>query len=67
MKSTEEIKKYLSMDTLKLESELKDLQKKHIEYSLKVKAGKLDNFSLVRKTRKEIARLQSIISGKNLE
>jgi len=55
------------MDAAKLESEVSELQKKYVGYSLKAKAGKLDNYSLVSKTRKEIARLLSIISGKNLE
>ena len=67
MKIKEELKKLKSMELPKLEVELKETQRKFIDYSLKTQAGKMENYSLINKTRKMIARIKSIISEKNLE
>ena len=67
MKSTEELKKYKTLSLEQLEAEEDDARFKLAGYSLKVQAGKMDNFSLIGKTKKNIARLRSIISEKKLE
>ncbi len=67
MKTTEELKQYKSMDLATLEKEMFELKKKLAGYSLKVQAGKLDNYSLIKKTKKNVARLNSLIVEKSLE
>ena len=64
MKTIEEMKDLRSMDVKKLETELKDNQKKLMQNSLKVAAGKLENFSLIKKSRKNIARIKTLINEK---
>lgn len=67
MKVNEDIKKYNDMASDKLVIELKDAKKKLAGDILKVQAGKLDNFSTIAKQKKNIARISTIINGKNLE
>jgi ribosomal protein L29 len=62
MKLTEEIKKLKSLDAAKLEKELFDAEKKYAEASLKVKAGKLKDYSSVAKLRKQVARIKTFIN-----
>jgi len=67
MKANEQIKKYSEMTSEKLVAELKDTKKKLASDILKVQAGKLDNYSAINKQKKNIARISTIINGKNLE
>lgn len=67
MKTTEEMKKYREMDLAKLQDEANVLAMKYAETTLKIKAGKESNFSSVSKVRKNIARLNTIISEKSAE
>ena len=67
MKQTEELKKYRGMDYAALEKELFELEKKLTGTTLKVKAGKHDDYSLIPKLKKNIARVNSIIFEKSLE
>lgn len=67
MKRVEEIKKYQEMDITGLEAELTVLEKSLIGDRLKVRAGKLDNVSVVDKAKKSIARIKTIINAKSLE
>jgi ribosomal protein L29 len=64
MKITEEIKNLRSLDIEKLEKELYETEKKLLEENLKVKAGKLDNYSLISKSKKKVARISTIINEK---
>ena len=64
MKITEQIKKYRGMKDTELVSELKNLKKELTLVSLKVKVGKQADISQVNKIKKNIARLNSIISEK---
>lgn len=64
MKSTEEIKNLRSLDSAKIVNELKDNQTKLMHNSLKSAAGKLDNHSLIKKNRRNIARIKTIIKAK---
>lgn len=64
MKITEEIKNLRSLDVEKLEKELHETKKKLLEENLKVKAGKLDNYSLISKSKKKAARISTIINEK---
>jgi|GEM_PF-1203988 len=67
MKKVEEIKKYRSMDNKALEAELTSLEKELNLNVLKVKADKAKNYSLISKTKKNIARIKTIISEKDAE
>lgn len=67
MKRVEEIKKYQDLNIAGLEAELTVLEKTLIGDRLKVRAGKLDNTSIVEKTKKSIARIKTIINAKSLE
>jgi len=64
MKTTEELKNLRTLDLDKLEKELNDAKKKLLEENLRVKAGKLDNNSLISKSRKKVARISTIINEK---
>ena len=55
------------MDIAGLEAELDVLEKSLIGDRLKVRAGKLDNFSVVDKSKKSVARIKTIINAKTLE
>lgn len=67
MKKVEDIKKYREMKVEQLEASLLDLKKGIISDSLKIKAGKANNFAIIEKSRKSIARIKTIISEKGLE
>ena len=64
MKNSENLKKYRNMKLTDLKSELKAQQKEHALYSLKVGAGKEDNFSKISKLSKNIARINTILLEK---
>lgn len=64
MKIKEDIKKLKNMDASKLQAELLDAEKKFATTSLKVKAGKEQNYSLISKYRKEVARIKTLINEK---
>jgi ribosomal protein L29 len=67
MKKVEEIKKYQEMSLENLKSTLKDLKKELVSNSLKVQAEKLTNYSVISKTKKSIARINTLISAKSAE
>lgn len=67
MKTTEDIKKYRAMTKEQLEKELTVLEHSAMTNKLRVAAGKLDNFSLVCKAKKNIARVETIINEKDGE
>lgn len=67
MKNQEQIKSYREQNAEKLGAELLDLQKKLANASLKVSAGKLDDYSSISKIKKNIARVKSIINEKGME
>lgn len=67
MKKTEDIKKYRQMSKDALAKELAEHEKKLVQASLRVKAGKLDNYSEVSRNRKTIARINTLICEKNME
>jgi ribosomal protein L29 len=67
MKSAEEIKIYREMGKEKLALELVELQKKCANISLQIKAGKESNVSLLNKTKKNIARVLTLISESEME
>ena len=67
MKTTEETKKYKEMDIAQLDALLLSLKKELMGNTLKVKAGKMNNFSVVSKAKKNIARINTIISEKEME
>ncbi len=62
MKSTEEIKKYREMKVDQLQALVLDMEKEMMHDTLKIKAGKMNNFSQIQKIRKNIARINTIIS-----
>ena len=64
MKNNEEITRLKNLDLTKLETELSSMQKKACELILKIKAGKEDNFSEVKKAKKNIARVLTVINEK---
>ncbi|MEI6498660.1 MAG: 50S ribosomal protein L29 [bacterium] len=64
MKIKEEIKDLNSMDIKKLSIELKENQKKLMHNSLKSAAGKLENYSVIKKSRRHIARIITVIKEK---
>ena len=65
MKNTESLKKYRAMSEKDLISELKNVRKEQTLVTLKVGAGKEDNFSQISKLRKNIARIKSLLASKN--
>lgn len=64
MKNTEEMKNLRSMDAEHLQKELLDTKKKLLNDHLKVQADKLDNYSLIAKNRRKVARISTIINEK---
>lgn len=64
MKQTEETKKIKDMTEVQLKAELVSAKKKLAVDILKVKVGKLDNYSLVKKNKKYVARIATIINEK---
>ena len=64
MKKVETIKKYQAMNEKDLKAELKSARKEQTLVSLKVGAGKEDNFSQISKLRKNIARIKTLIAEK---
>lgn len=64
MKKTESVTKYKAMENKDLISELKKLKKEQTLCCLKVGAGKEDNFSQVAKLRKNIARINTLLTSK---
>ena len=64
MKNTEILKKYRVMKEIELKKELKAVQKEHAMCSLKVGAGKEDNFSQIKKLSKNIARINTLLLEK---
>lgn len=64
MKNTESLKKYRAMKIDDLKKELKAVQKEHALCSLKVGAGKEDNFSQISKLSKNIARINTLLLEK---
>lgn len=64
MKYSEDLKNLKSMTVEKLNTELEEAEKRLLSDSLKVQAGKLDNYSLVSKNRKRVARISTIINEK---
>lgn len=64
MKIKEQMKKYREMKDAELAIELKKIKKELTLSSLKVKVGKLTNISQVKKIKKNIARINSVISEK---
>jgi len=64
MKNTESLKKYRAMRIEDLKKELKAVQKEHALCSLKVGAGKEDNFSQISKLSKNIARIKTLLMEK---
>lgn len=61
MKITEELKKYRSMKDADLQAELKKISKELTLLSLKVRAGKEDSMANIKKFRKNIARINTIL------
>lgn len=64
MKKTENLKKYRAMKIEDLEKELKAIRRENLHYSLKVGAGKEDNFSQISTLRKNIARIKTLLMEK---
>lgn len=64
MKITEQIKKYRGMKDTELVSELRNLKKELTLVSLKVKVGKQTDISQVNKIKKNIARINGVMSEK---
>ena len=64
MKNTESLKKYRAMSEKDLVSELKNVKKEQTLATLKVGAGKEDNFSQIEKLRKNIARIKTLLAEK---
>lgn len=64
MKVIEEMKKFRTMKESELISELKNKQNHLALISLKVKVGKHDNVSEINKLKKEVARVNTIITEK---
>jgi ribosomal protein L29 len=65
MKNTETVKKLRAMKEPELIKEMRSLQKDYTLASLKVKAGKQDNFSAVDKLKKDIARVKTLLVEKH--
>lgn len=64
MKTVETMKKYRAMSEKDLLAELKNVKKEQQLISLKVGAGKMDDFSQISKLRKNIARIISVLDEK---
>jgi len=64
VKIKEQMKKYREMKDAELATELKNIQKELTLSSLKVKVGKLTDISQVKKMKRNVARINSIISEK---
>lgn len=64
MKYTQDLKNLKDMTAEKLQAELDEAKKKLLSDSLKVQAGKLDNYSLISKHKKRVARIATIINEK---
>jgi ribosomal protein L29 len=64
MKTTEETKKIKEMTDIQLKSELAATRKKLAGDILRVKAGKLDNYSLIKKNKRFVARITTILNEK---
>jgi ribosomal protein L29 len=64
MKIKEQVKKFRDMKEPDLAAELKNVKKELALASLKVKVGKLDDISKIKKMKKNIARINSILSEK---
>lgn len=67
MKKTETLKKYIGMNEKELNSELKKIQKNCTLISLSVKAEKEKNVAMIKKDKKNIARIKSVINNKFLK
>ncbi len=67
MKKVEDIKKYREMKVDQLQALVLDLEKEMMHDTLKIKAGKMNNFSVVSKVRKNIARIKTIINEQEAE
>lgn len=67
MKQTEDIKKYREMKVEQLQALILDNKKELMHNTLKIKAGKMSNFSVSLKVKKNIARIKTIISEKGME
>lgn len=61
MKTTEDLKKYQSMKGEELAKELSVLEKKIVDFRLKIAAGKMENHSELGKTKKNIARIKTLM------
>ena len=64
MKKVEETKKYDAMTLDQLEKDLLEIEKKVAEAILRVTAGKLGDYSQVKKLKKSVARIKTFISKK---
>ncbi len=64
MKVKEQMKKYREMKDSDLAAELKNIKKELTLASLKVKVGKQSDISQVKKIKKNIARINSIVTEK---
>lgn len=64
MKIKEQMKKYREMKDSELAMELKNMRKELALISLKVKVGKLTNISEVKKVKRNIARINSVVLEK---
>lgn len=64
MKVKEQMKKYREMKDSDLAVELKNIKKELTLASLKVKVGKQSDISQVKKIKKNIARINSIVTEK---
>jgi len=67
MKTVEDIKKYREMKVEQLQALILDLKKEQMHNTLKIKAGKMNNCSVSLKVRKNIARIKTILSEKEME
>lgn len=55
------------MTTADLDASILDMKKTLTKSMLRIKAGKMDDFSTAKKTRKSIARITTIINEKEME
>lgn len=67
MKKTEEIKKLRSLKVAELEKELRETGKKASLEKLSVAAGKSQDYSVIYKHRKTIARINTLLAQKSGE
>jgi len=66
MKNAEDIKKYRAMKEADLLAEINKAEREQTLASLKVKAGKEADLSCVSKKRKNIARMKTILTEKQI-